>query len=183
MVITICGHIFCRDCILKNLELTKKPSCPICRGHLTTSELFSAPPTSSDADNAASSSRKLSSKASALLEHLKASREENSATKSVVFSQFRKMLILLEKPLKEAGFNVLRLDGSMNAKKRTRVIEEFGASQEDGATVVLLASLKASGTGTNLTAASRVYFFEPWWNPAVEEQAINKSIELDRKKK
>ncbi|XP_030484078.2 putative SWI/SNF-related matrix-associated actin-dependent regulator of chromatin subfamily A member 3-like 1 isoform X1 [Cannabis sativa] len=172
MVITRCGHIFCHACILKTLKHTKS-SCPLCRRPTTTSDLFSAPPTSSDADNDSSSSRPfMSSKVSALLKLLVASRDQNSATKSVVFSQFRKMLILLEKPLEEAGFKTLRLDGSMNAKRRAKVIEEFGSSK-DGPTI-LLASLKASGTGINLTAASRVYFLEPWWNPAVEDQAMDR---------
>ncbi|PON67600.1 Cdk-activating kinase assembly factor [Parasponia andersonii] len=180
MVITRCGHIFCHACILKTLKHTKS-SCPLCRHPITTSDLFSAPPTSSDAENEASSSRLiLSSKVSALLKLLVASREQNSATKSVVFSQFRKMLILLEKPLKEAGFKILRLDGSMNAKRRAKVIDEFGVTEKGGPTI-LLASLKASGTGINLTAASRVYFLEPWWNPAVEEQAMDRVHRIGQK--
>ena len=123
----------------------------------------------------------MSSKVSALLKLLVASRDQNSATKSVVFSQFRKMLTLLEKPLTEAGFKILRLDGSMNAKRRAKVIEEFGVSEKDGPTI-LLASLKASGTGINLTAASRAYFLEPWWNPAVEEQAMDRVHRIGQKR-
>ncbi|GFY84684.1 DNA/RNA helicase protein [Actinidia rufa] len=61
----------------------------------------------------------------------------------------------------------------MNAKRRAQVIQEFGLSAPDGPTI-LLASLKASGAGINLTAASRVYLLEPWWNPAVEEQAMDR---------
>ncbi|XP_062111918.1 putative SWI/SNF-related matrix-associated actin-dependent regulator of chromatin subfamily A member 3-like 1 [Humulus lupulus] len=180
MVITRCGHIFCHACILKTLKHAKS-SCPLCRRPTTPSDLFSAPPTSVDADNVSSSSRPfMSSKVSALLKLLVASRDQNSATKSVVFSQFRKMLILLEKPLEEAGFKTLRLDGSMNAKRRAKVIEEFGNSEEDGPTI-LLASLKASGTGINLTAASRVYFLEPWWNPAVEDQAMDRVHRIGQK--
>lgn len=90
-----------------------------------------------------------------------------------MFSQFRKLLLLLEAPLKASGFQILRLDGAMSAKKRADVIKEFGVAGDAGPTV-LLASLKASGTGINLTAASRVYLMEPWWNPAVEEQAMDR---------
>lgn len=97
-----------------------------------------------------------------------------------MFSQFRKLLLLLEEPLKEAGFKTLRLDGTMNAKKRANVIEEFGVSGV-GEPTVLLASLKASGTGINLTAASRVYLMEPWWNPAVEEQAMDRVYRIGQK--
>lgn len=173
-IITRCTHIFCQPCILKTLKHLK-PCCPICRHPLSQSDLFVAPPLKpSDVDaGAVSSDRPISSKVSTLLKLLQASKSTSSLTKSVVFSQFRKMLILLEEPLRAAGFNVLRLDGSMTMKKRTEVMREF-ASTGPGAPDVLLASLKAAGAGINLTAASRVYLVEPWWNPAAEEQAIDR---------
>lgn len=83
------------------------------------------------------------------------------------------MLILLEEPLKSAGFGILRLDGSMSVKKRSEVIKVFGKGGP-GAPTVLLASLRAAAAGVNLTAASRVYLVEPWWNPALEEQAMGR---------
>ncbi|XVF40881.1 hypothetical protein PTKIN_Ptkin01aG0152300 [Pterospermum kingtungense] len=180
VVITCCVHIFCRSCILKTLQRTK-PCCPLCRHPLSQSDLFSAPPESSDADHTEISSRNTtSSKVSALLTLLQESRNQNPDAKSVVFSQFRNMLLLLEKPLAAAGFKMLRLDGSMNAKRRAQVIEEFQIPGSDRATV-LLASLKASGAGINLTAASRVYLLEPWWNPAVEEQAMDRVHRIGQK--
>ncbi|KAF8398205.1 hypothetical protein HHK36_017131 [Tetracentron sinense] len=180
-IITCCAHIFCRSCILKTLKRTN-PRCPLCRRPLSESDLFSAPPEPSECDNQGipSSGRTTSSKVSALLKLLVESRDENPTTKSVVFSQFRKMLILLEEPLKEAGFGILRLDGSMSAKRRAQVIKEFGVRGSDAPTV-LLASLRASGTGINLTVASRVYLFEPWWNPAVEEQAMDRVHRIGQK--
>ncbi|KAM1611239.1 hypothetical protein ACFX1Z_000036 [Malus domestica] len=178
-VITCCAHIFCQACILKTLQRTK-PCCPLCRRALSHSDLFSAPQTTSDSDNTVSSKTTMSSKVNALLKLLVASREQNPLTKSVVFSQFRKMLIYLEEPLKSAGFKTLRLDGSMNAKKRAQVIKEFGVTGQDVPTI-LLASLKASGTGINLTAANRVYLLEPWWNPAVEEQAMDRVHRIGQK--
>ena len=60
----------------------------------------------------------------------------------------------------------------MNVKRRALVIEEFGVTRQDRA-MILLASLKALRTGINLTAASRVYLLKQWWNPAVEEQAMD----------
>ncbi|KAH1030345.1 hypothetical protein J1N35_042519 [Gossypium stocksii] len=180
VVITSCAHIFCRSCILKTLQ-RMKPCCPLCRQPLSQSDLFSSPPKSSEADHTEISSRNpTSSKVSALLSLLRESRDQKPATKSVVFSQFRTMLLLLEKPLTDAGFKILRLDGSMNAKKRAQVIEEFQVPGPDGPTV-LLASLKASGAGINLTAASRVYLIEPWWNPAVEEQAMDRVHRIGQK--
>ncbi|RZC77727.1 hypothetical protein C5167_002126 [Papaver somniferum] len=181
-IITCCAHIFCKNCILKAIQ--KNSCCPLCRHSLSESDLFSAPPeeSSEDCENSDSSngSNTYSSKVSALLKLLIASRKENPSRKSVVFSQFRKMLVLLERPLKDAGFKILRLDGSMTATRRGKVIKEFENQGSDSATV-LLASLKASGTGINLTAASRVYLFEPWWNPAVEEQAMDRVHRIGQK--
>lgn len=180
-VITCCAHIFCRGCILKTLKRVKS-CCPMCRHPLTESDLFAAPPESSEAGVAGTSSSKtnLSSKGSFLLKLLMQSKDENPAAKCVVFSQFRKMLLLLEEPLKASGFKVLRLDGTMTAKRRANVIEQFSDTGPDAPTV-LLASLKASGTGINLTAASTVYLLEPWWNPAVEEQAMDRVHRIGQK--
>lgn len=177
-VITCCGHIFCKSCILKTIKRAK-PCCPLCRHPLSESDLFFCPPEASNAANSGSSST-ASSKVKALLKLLCASRDESSNRKSIVFSQFRKMLLLLEEPLKAAGFKILRLDGSMNAKKRGQVIKEFEIPAPEGPTI-LLASLKASGAGINLTAASRVYLLEPWWNPAVEEQAMDRVHRIGQK--
>ncbi|KAK9069299.1 hypothetical protein SSX86_013415 [Deinandra increscens subsp. villosa] len=177
IIITSCAHIFCENCIIRAMKCSIS-ACPLCRSRLTESDLFSPPP--EYAPEVDKSSCKPSSKAAALLKLLEASRTENPSTKSVVFSQFRKLLLLLEQPLKEAGFKTLRLDGAMSAKKRAQVIEEFGVSGGGGPTV-LLASLKASGTGINLTAASRVYLMEPWWNPAVEEQAMDRVHRIGQK--
>lgn len=174
-VITCCAHIFCQACILKTLKQVNA-RCPICRHSLSKADLFVVPQTKSfndDMSKAPSRNRPLSSKAATLLKLLLADKELNHSTKSVIFSQFRKMLILLQEPLKEAGFVVLQLDGSMNTKKRTEVIKKFTASGP-GTPMILLASLKAAGAGINLTAASRVYLFEPWWNPAVEVQAMDR---------
>lgn len=182
IAITCCAHIFCRACILKTLQCSKS-CCPLCRRPLSESDLFSAPCESSKADSTEPSSMpeaRLSSKASALIKFLVESRDQHPAAKSVVFSQFRKMLLLLEAPLKEAGFKTLRLDGSMSAKQRADVIEQFQSTGRDGP-MVLLASLRASGAGINLTAASRVYFMEPWWNPAVEEQAMDRVHRIGQK--
>ncbi|CAL9760025.1 unnamed protein product [Musa acuminata subsp. burmannicoides] len=181
-VITCCAHIFCQACILKTLKHLNA-SCPICRHPLSKTDLFVVPPTKSTIDDGSKtclSNRPLSSKVSFLLKLLLASKEQNPSTKSVVFSQFRKMLILLQEPLKDAGFVILRLDGAMSTKRRAEVIKRFGKCGP-GEPTVLLASLKAAGTGINLTAASRVYLMEPWWNPAVEEQAMDRVHRIGQK--
>lgn len=179
IVITCCAHIFCESCILKTLKRTK-PCCPMCRHPLSESDLFKAPPDSSQTTSAEGSSSRPSSKVAALLKLLSASRDASPSSKSVIFSQFRKMLLLLENPLKAAGFKVLRLDGTMHAKRRAQVIKDFGVPAPEGPTI-LLASLKASSAGINLTAASTVYLLEPWWNPAVEEQAMDRVHRIGQK--
>ncbi|KAG8367813.1 hypothetical protein BUALT_Bualt16G0111700 [Buddleja alternifolia] len=182
IVITCCAHIFCELCILKSLKQTK-PACPLYRQALQESDLFKTPPESSGTSPSKGSSSKERLEASqriTLLIYLRRSRDENPSTKSIIFSQFGEMLLLLEEPLKEAGFKVVRLDGLMDAKRRGRVIKEFGDLGAGGPTI-LLASLKASNAGINLTAASRVYLMEPWWNPAVEEQAMDRVHRIGQK--
>jgi SWI/SNF-related matrix-associated actin-dependent regulator of chromatin subfamily A3 len=173
-VITCCTHIFCQNCILKILK-NPNSRCPICRQSLSKADLFLAPdPTPDELElNPSAHKEAFSSKVATLLKFLQESKKQDPLTKSVVFSQFRKMLLLLEAPLKAAGFGVLRLDGSMSAKKRSEVIKEFSQCGPKSPTV-LLASLKAAGAGINLTAASRVYLMEPWWNPGAEEQAMDR---------
>ena len=68
------------------------------------------------------------------------------------------MLVLLEAPLKDAGFNVLRLDALTDARRRVGIIKKF---QSAGQNTVLIAIVKVSGAGINLTAASEIYLLEP----------------------
>ncbi|KAJ7972095.1 DNA/RNA helicase protein [Quillaja saponaria] len=180
ITIIVCAHVLCKRCILRILHETAR--CPICRRHFTKSDLFIVPSASSESVAGSSGSRKArSSKVLLLLHILQESRIENPAIKSVVISQYPKMLMLLKEPLKEAGFKILHIVGTMNASRRVNVIKEFGKSGSTEPTV-LLTSLKASGAGMNVTAASRVYFLEPWWNLALEEQVIERIYHVGTKK-
>ncbi len=109
-----------------------------------------------------------SSKIDRLLEAL----EETVADghKALVFSQWTGLLDRVEPHLTAAGIAFTRLDGS--TRERGAVVAEF---QSATGPPVMLVSLKAGGTGLNLTAASYVVLFDPWWNPAVEAQAIDRS--------
>jgi SNF2 family DNA or RNA helicase len=88
----------------------------------------------------------------------------------LVFSQFVQMLTLLREKLDEEGIAYCYLDGATT--DRAGVVQRF---QGDAAIPVFLISLKAGGTGLNLTAADTVIHFDPWWNPAVEAQATDRA--------
>ena len=91
--------------------------------------------------------------------------------KSVVFSQWSAMLDLVGVALRrEPQLQHVRLDGSMSAEERRKALRHF---REERGVRVLLVSLKAGGVGLNLTCATRVYLLDPWWNPAVEDQACD----------
>ena len=91
--------------------------------------------------------------------------------KVLVFSQFVMHLKLVEDYLNEQGISYQYLDGATSAKARSERIAAFQAGQGD----VFLISLKAGGTGLNLTAADYVIHLDPWWNPAVEDQASDRA--------
>jgi superfamily II DNA or RNA helicase len=115
------------------------------------------------------------------LEELIREIEENTGNhKALVFSQFTSMLQLIREALQQRGIPYLYLDGSMPAEARKRSVEQF---QEDETTRVFLISLKAGGVGLTLTAADYVYLVDPWWNPAAEQQAIDRSHRIGQVKK
>ncbi len=93
--------------------------------------------------------------------------------KALVFSQFTSMLDLLEKELRQQGIPFCRLDGQTPSSERQELVNRF---QEAGsAEKVFLISLKAGNAGLNLTAADYVFLFDPWWNTAVQQQAIDRT--------
>ena len=105
--------------------------------------------------------------------------ENISNHKALVFSQFLGMLALIREKLEELGIKYEYFDGSTSAVDRQKAIESF---QNDDACRVFLISLKAGGVGLNLTAADYVYIVDPWWNPAVEQQAIDRTHRIGQTK-
>jgi len=114
---------------------------------------------------------KNSTKMNALLAYLLQTKQRDPRIKSVVFSQWTCMLDLLEIPLRREGINFVRLDGQMTRAARDACLIKFDTSPE---VIVFLVSLKCGGLGLNLTAASQVFMMDPWWNPATEDQAIDR---------
>ncbi len=107
--------------------------------------------------------------------------EENTGNhKLLVFSQFTGMLSLIKDELTQKKIVFSYLDGSTPATKRQEAVDKF---QQDESIKVFLISLKAGGVGLNLTAADYVYIVDPWWNPAVEQQAIDRTHRIGQTKK
>ncbi|WLF68068.1 SNF2 helicase associated domain-containing protein [Clostridium septicum] len=111
-----------------------------------------------------------SGKIDALIELLNQGIDEGH--KILVFSQFTSILKNIATKLKEENIEFSYLDGSVKAKKRVEMVENFNSSDNNS---VFLISLKAGGTGLNLTSADIVIHFDPWWNPAVEDQATDRA--------
>ena len=110
---------------------------------------------------------------SALQDHL-----ENQES-VIVFTQFLSTLGRIEKELQQLKVPTFVLQGNVSSKERLRLISTFQNSDEPG---VMLMTLKTGGVGLNLTKASVVYHLEPWWNPAVENQATDRAHRMGQKK-
>ncbi|KAA3624741.1 MAG: hypothetical protein DWQ02_22710, partial [Bacteroidetes bacterium] len=119
---------------------------------------------------------KTSIKVQILMQHIQ---EKTGNHKILIFSQFVKMLKVIEKELQDAGLQYEYLDGQRSKKQRQESVENF---QENEDCRVFLISLRAGGTGLNLTAADYVYIVDPWWNPAVENQAIDRCHRIGQDK-
>jgi SNF2 family DNA or RNA helicase len=127
-----------------------------------------------DSGSALSAGTSPSAKLEALLEQIEPIVEEGH--RILVFSQFVSMLELIRVELQQRGIKHLMLTGK--TENRQELVNTFQSSK--GPPVFLL-SLKAAGSGLNLTAASYVFLFDPWWNPAVEAQAIDRTHRIGQK--
>ncbi len=101
----------------------------------------------------------------------------NSGHSVLLFSQFTKMLKIIRNELESSNIRYYYLDGSMKPEERMMEIDNFNSDRE----AVFLISLKAGGTGLTLTKADIVIHFDPWWNPAVEDQASDRAHRMGQK--
>ena len=113
------------------------------------------------------------------LEQLKAlvSQAKANQRRILIFSQFTSMLDIIQKELADLGFASFYLRGSTPSKERIEMVDAFNAGECD----IFLISLKAGGTGLNLTGANTVILYDLWWNPAVEEQAASRAHRMGQK--
>ncbi|KAJ1979172.1 DNA helicase rad5 [Dimargaris verticillata] len=119
-----------------------------------------------------------STKVATLLSALDALRGQTPDAKSVVFSQFTSLLALIANALTARGWRFQVLDGSMPRHKREQALYQF---KTDSDCMVLLLSLRAGGTGLNLTCANQVFMMDPWWNTAIESQAVDRVHRLGQR--
>ncbi|CAN6670025.1 DNA repair protein Rad16p [Trichomonascus vanleenenianus] len=175
-----CHHTFCRLCIKEYVEGftgdAKDLECPVCHVGLTID--LTAPAIEVDYEETKKGSIinrinmtggwRSSTKIEALVEELFKLRSDRQTIKSIVFSQFTSMLDLVEWRLHRAGFQTVKLQGSMSPTQRDSIIRHF---METPSVEIFLVSLKAGGVALNLCEASQVFLLDPWWNPSVEWQS------------
>ncbi len=122
-----------------------------------------------------------SAKVATLVEMLEELAQEGH--KALVFSQFTSLLALVKTELDRKKIVYEELDGSTSSKEREIRVDRFqNVAVKDGGRGVFLISLKAGGVGLNLTAAGYVFLLDPWWNPAVEAQAIDRTHRIGQDK-
>lgn len=102
----------------------------------------------------------------------------SSGRRMLIFSQFTSMLEIIGEMLRQMGISYFYLDGNVKSSKRIEMCNAFNEGQRD----VFLISLKAGGTGLNLVGADTVIHFDPWWNPAVENQATDRAHRIGQTK-
>jgi len=176
-VSTPCKHVFCRNCI--ETELMVNDGCPTCKKDVRIEKLTPA------GLNTGSTAQELkleltsSTKVDRLLELLAEQQLKEPGSKCIIFSQFTSFLNLIELPLKTRKMTFTRLDGSMQIKTRNVALELFKQSKDVN---IILMSLKAGGLGLNLVQANYVYMMDPWWNPYVEDQAIDRAHRMGQSK-
>jgi SNF2 family DNA or RNA helicase len=118
-----------------------------------------------------------STKISFLLENIEQILEEGH--QAIIFSQFTTYLDFIQKEFEKKTWKFSRIDGTKSFKQRQKDVDAF----QEGKNPLFLISLKAGGVGLNLTAASYVFLMDPWWNPAVEAQAIDRAHRIGQTNK
>lgn len=104
--------------------------------------------------------------------------EAEQSPQILVFSQFTSFLKMIGETLKENNIDYLYLDGTIPIKQRAILVDEF----QKGKAPLFLISLQAGGVGLNLTAANHVILLDPWWNPAIEQQAIDRAYRIGQQR-
>mmetsp|Transcript_98320 Transcript_98320/g.194817 ORF Transcript_98320/g.194817 Transcript_98320/m.194817 type:complete len:1042 (-) Transcript_98320:237-3362(-) len=187
-VVSRCGHVFHRGCIetvLKEQGCAGRAPCPLCRQQVSQTELMEKRETFDIEDETLSMENGVGAKVHAVMAFLannvigKVDSSVGKPHKAIVFSQFTRLLRLLQTELTRRKLPYVCLDGGMTHEKRVQALQAFSGH---GHVQIILCSLKAAGTGLNLTVADHVLLIDPWWNPAVEDQAIDRAHRLGQRR-
>jgi SNF2 family DNA or RNA helicase len=202
-----CNDLVCKDCFERNREPFDEAfhgalvDCPFCEMAIrpiyvpiTAQGLESSRLPSDDTKHEPKEDLKTTkyyngphTKTKALLQDLEVMRQDSEAylekgeppLKCVIFSEFTSHLDLIERALTDNFHTFVRIDGTMPLPRRRRVLDALAS---DNRVTILLASIKAAGQGLNLTAASRAFIMEPMWNPAAEQQAVDRIYRLGQRR-
>jgi DNA repair protein RAD5 len=189
-VLTQCAHLLCEECLRQSIDVNDSSMCPICRAPVDVEQVFHISSvqhtTQEQNDSNSITNIYLSTKLKRLAQDLNEIREWNRTApveqkrKVVVFSQWTHMLDLIVETLTHEGFGCCRFDGSLTQEAREKTLLKFAKDPE---MEVMVISLRAGGVGLNLTAASVVILMDPWWNPSIENQAIDRVHRIGQKQK
>ncbi|KAF9205533.1 hypothetical protein BGZ49_003897 [Haplosporangium sp. Z 27] len=209
VILSGCGHIYCRACIIAHLSRHEEDDrkCPECRRLSPIDNLISVadfnarfnPPIPEDIKGkgkaldqdedtitdklpdvevpAALDEWISSSKIEKMIEIVRGVMAKGE--KIIIFSQFTSLLTLIEKPLANGNIKFLRYDGAMTVDRRNEAIRRM---INDPQYQVMLISLKCGSLGLNLTVANHVVIMDPWWNPSLENQAIDRVHRIGQNK-
>lgn len=185
-VTTKCNHTFCQECLVQkfrdavdgDVEAHRIP-CPDCGAAISNSTLGKKlSPKQRFAKFQAKGSVESSTKLEMVVSAIESMMRDHPGDKMIIFSHFTSFLDVIELMLEERRVASARLDGTMTLSARNTVIRNFQSSS----TPVLIASKTATGVGLNLTSANHVIVVDPWWNPAIEEQAVHRCHRIGQKK-
>jgi SNF2 family DNA or RNA helicase len=194
-----CGHPYCRLCIEAYLEAGNENGCPLCRKDVDANKFVTfasfrrvhIPEAASKVKDEESEDEdedeeddlvknfKSSAKIDRCLELLDKIRQTKPGEKSIVFTQWRGMHAFLSVPLTQRGVKFVRIDGTMNIQRRAEAVETFSTNPNVN---VLIISLRCGSLGLNLTCANHVILTDIWWNPALEDQAMDRAHRFGQKK-
>ncbi|EGR30279.1 hypothetical protein IMG5_136090 [Ichthyophthirius multifiliis] len=183
--ISKCGHVLCKNCF--QYSILQNKNCPMCRTSLTLEELteiiiedddFVQPKEYLDFDKVSGSKLK---KILELIDEI-----HNKKEQVIIFSQYVRMLSVLEYQLCKKGISCRKLDGKTSAKNKSEIVKLFTKEFQNKLLfqkpTALLASLKVASVGLNLVGANNVILCDPWWNPAIEDQAVERVHRIGQNK-
>lgn len=177
-VLTHCGHMFCKDCIMRCIDI--KPECPLCKSNVTSDKLLLLNKVEKKTEEVNPLVAKYGAKLGKLIQMVRTLLSQDA--RIIIFSQWDDMLTLIKRSMGENGVECSFIVG--NAYQRNKAISRFKLG---GTNNVLLLSLNKSASGTNLTEATHIFFVEPVDETkeniiAIESQAIARAVRLGQTK-